>query len=241
MTKQCWERKRMNAAERINDGVNTSTAGAIEIMQVDNEIASILTPDCRGTRGVPEIGPKYVADTSRQSKKKFCDNVPDQRCLILITVINAQTLVAHSEDISFDSIINRSDYLEISETWMEDSMPMNVPGFDLRSYCNTAKLKQIASTSSVAVSSLPSSRKADGVAIYRNINSFTDCNIVNTEISKINLGMKDAKAADVCLVNAKGQWLDTKKKWSMMKADRSVVDALKKEVQGNFGAKWEFR
>ncbi|GFQ96850.1 hypothetical protein TNCT_161251 [Trichonephila clavata] len=59
-------------------------------------------------------------------KKKFCDSVPDQRCLILITAINAQSLVAHSEDISTDSIIHRSDYLAISETWMEDSMPVNV-------------------------------------------------------------------------------------------------------------------
>ncbi|GFX39885.1 hypothetical protein TNCV_2646481 [Trichonephila clavipes] len=38
--------------------------------------------------------------------KKFCDSVPDQCCLILITTINAQSLVAHSEDISTDSFIN---------------------------------------------------------------------------------------------------------------------------------------
>ncbi|GFX81928.1 uncharacterized protein TNCV_2571281 [Trichonephila clavipes] len=71
-------------------------------------------------------------------------------------------------------------------------MPVNVPGCDLRSYCNTSKRRQIATTSSVAVSS--SSRKAGGIAIYRNINSFTDCNTVNIDISEINLGMKDAKA-----------------------------------------------
>ncbi|PRD18297.1 UNVERIFIED_CONTAM: hypothetical protein NCL1_61136 [Trichonephila clavipes] len=39
----------MNANERINDGASISTAGAIEIIQVvDDEIASILTPDCAG-------------------------------------------------------------------------------------------------------------------------------------------------------------------------------------------------
>uniref|UniRef100_T1IBU2 Uncharacterized protein n=1 Tax=Rhodnius prolixus TaxID=13249 RepID=T1IBU2_RHOPR len=50
------------------------------------------------------------------------------------------------------------------------------------------------------------SRKAGGVTIYRNINSFTDCHRVNIDISEIYLEMKDAKAGDVCLVNEKGQW-----------------------------------
>ena len=45
-------------------------------------------------------------------------------------------------------------------------MPVNVPGFYLTKYCNTAKSRQNATTSSVAVSS---SRKAGGVAIYHNI------------------------------------------------------------------------
>ncbi|GFX11161.1 hypothetical protein TNCV_4424201 [Trichonephila clavipes] len=45
---QYQERKRMNAIEWINDGASTSAAGAVEITQVDEEIASILTPDCVG-------------------------------------------------------------------------------------------------------------------------------------------------------------------------------------------------
>ncbi|GFS96257.1 hypothetical protein TNCV_16351 [Trichonephila clavipes] len=36
----------MNAAERFNDDAGTAAAGAVEIMQVDDEIASILTPNC---------------------------------------------------------------------------------------------------------------------------------------------------------------------------------------------------
>ncbi|GFW75424.1 hypothetical protein TNCV_4426081 [Trichonephila clavipes] len=43
--------------------------------------------------------------------------------------------------------------LAISKTWMEDSMPVNVPGFDLRSSYNTTKCRQIATTSSVVVAS----------------------------------------------------------------------------------------
>ncbi|GFW96674.1 hypothetical protein TNCV_2847311 [Trichonephila clavipes] len=54
--------------------------------------------------------------------KRFYDSVPDQRCLILINVINAHSLVSHSEDISTDSIISRSHYFAISEILMEDSM-----------------------------------------------------------------------------------------------------------------------
>ncbi|GFW16464.1 helitron_like_N domain-containing protein [Trichonephila clavipes] len=45
---QCQERKRINATEWIPHSASISVAGAVEIMQVDNEIASILTPDCVG-------------------------------------------------------------------------------------------------------------------------------------------------------------------------------------------------
>ncbi|GFW70697.1 hypothetical protein TNCV_2922521 [Trichonephila clavipes] len=77
--------------------------------------------------------------------------------------------------------------LAISDTWVEDSMSVNVPGFDLRSSYNIAKHRQIATTSSVVVAS-SSSRKASGVAIYRKINDLMDCNPVNIDVSKINLG-----------------------------------------------------
>ncbi|GFW77842.1 hypothetical protein TNCV_3404151 [Trichonephila clavipes] len=85
---------------------------------------------------------------------------------------------------------------------MQGSMPVNVPRFDLRLSYNTAKRRQIETTSSWVVSS-SSSCKAGGVTIYRNINGFTYCNRVNIDISEINLGMKDAKAGDAYLVNVK--------------------------------------
>ncbi|GFW56232.1 uncharacterized protein TNCV_4064471 [Trichonephila clavipes] len=46
--KECRERKRMNAAELISDVAGTTAAREVEIMQVDDEIASILTSDCAG-------------------------------------------------------------------------------------------------------------------------------------------------------------------------------------------------
>ncbi|GFT45940.1 uncharacterized protein TNCV_3535241 [Trichonephila clavipes] len=45
---QCQERKIMNATEWITDSASITAAGAVEIMQLDDEIASILTPDCVG-------------------------------------------------------------------------------------------------------------------------------------------------------------------------------------------------
>ncbi|GFQ79519.1 uncharacterized protein TNCT_144271 [Trichonephila clavata] len=47
--KHCRERKRVNAAELINDG--HSTSAAVEIMQ-EMMIAFILTPDCSGNKCV---------------------------------------------------------------------------------------------------------------------------------------------------------------------------------------------
>ncbi|GFR18137.1 hypothetical protein TNCT_631171 [Trichonephila clavata] len=83
---------------------------------------------------------------------------------------------------------------------MEDSMSVNVPSFDLRSYCNTSKRRKTASSLAISTSS---SRKACGVAIYRNINRFTDCNRVNIDISEIIWGTKDTKVGDICVGNVK--------------------------------------
>ncbi|GFW11545.1 uncharacterized protein TNCV_3810641 [Trichonephila clavipes] len=44
-TNLCRERKRINSTGHINDCVSTSAAGAVGILQVDDEIGSILTPD----------------------------------------------------------------------------------------------------------------------------------------------------------------------------------------------------
>ena len=123
---------------------------------------------------------QYSLPTLVVKVKKFCNNVPDQPYIILITAVNAQKFGPHSEDIFTDTIIKRSEYLAYSETWIENSMPVNVPGFDLRSYCKTAKNRQIATTSSVAIWS-SSSRKTGGVSIYRNIR-LTDCNKVNIDV-----------------------------------------------------------
>lgn len=45
---QCRENKRTNVAEWMNDGASTSAAVAVEIMQVDDGIASLSTTECLG-------------------------------------------------------------------------------------------------------------------------------------------------------------------------------------------------
>ena len=116
---------------------------------------------------------------------------------VLIITINVQNLVTHSEDISTDTITNqpKSEYQAISGTWMENFLSVNVLGFDLRSQRNTATKRQIATTSSVAMS-LSSSHKADGVVLYRNLNS-SDCDRVDIDMSDIHYEIKDAKSGDV--------------------------------------------
>ncbi|GFY25053.1 uncharacterized protein TNCV_2692441 [Trichonephila clavipes] len=296
----------MNTTERINDGASTSTAGAVEILQVDDEIDSMLTPYCVGIDWVrSSLMKTHWAAASSRFTTTFFNNSFGHKCdvcyrlwflLSLKSTKERHTLTAapllnntfpeeyyhdcHScryvccdaidvpvdvntmvqqlphqlgDDQAFNvnirNIIRKSTYLSgqweklgynsylgnhcISITrsqyigihfmltqkpvvWqptpslmirlsiysVEDSMPVSVLGFYLRSYCNTAKRRQIATTSSVEISS-SSNHKAGGVAIYRNINSFTDCNRVNIDISENNLGMKDAKAGDVYLVNEK--------------------------------------
>ncbi|GFW26849.1 uncharacterized protein TNCV_1376921 [Trichonephila clavipes] len=71
--KQCRERKRMNAAERINNRTSTSAAGTVEIMQVDGEIASILTPDCIGIDFIVTMTSDDIRWNLKECMKKHDD------------------------------------------------------------------------------------------------------------------------------------------------------------------------
>uniref|UniRef100_T1HQG4 Uncharacterized protein n=1 Tax=Rhodnius prolixus TaxID=13249 RepID=T1HQG4_RHOPR len=79
--KLCRESKRMNAAERINDGVSTSAAGAVEIMQVDDEIASTSTTDCIGIDCVrSSIMKTHWAAASARFTTTFVNNPFGHKC-----------------------------------------------------------------------------------------------------------------------------------------------------------------
>ncbi|GFT35409.1 uncharacterized protein TNCV_922361 [Trichonephila clavipes] len=65
----------MNAAERINDGANTSAAVTVEIIQVYDEIASVLFPDCVGINCVRPLFMKtHWAAASARFTTTFVNN-----------------------------------------------------------------------------------------------------------------------------------------------------------------------
>jgi hypothetical protein len=59
-------------------------------------------------------------------------NENSRRPLLLVSAIKAQNFMAHAEDTETDFIMNKSDYLIISETCMDDATPGNVSGFELK-------------------------------------------------------------------------------------------------------------
>ncbi|GFV96478.1 uncharacterized protein TNCV_1999301 [Trichonephila clavipes] len=71
----------MNASEWINDDASTSAAGEVEIMQVDDEIASIITPDCVVIDCVRWSFMKtYWAAASARFSKTFVNNPFRHKC-----------------------------------------------------------------------------------------------------------------------------------------------------------------
>ncbi|GFY25943.1 hypothetical protein TNCV_1916931 [Trichonephila clavipes] len=107
--KQCRLCKRLNAFDRINGGASIHCGGQV-------------SPIFRDGQDEYQRLAQQPLLTLVAKVIKFCDSLPDQRYLTLITtVINGKSFAARSKDISTDSIINRSDYLAINETWMEDS------------------------------------------------------------------------------------------------------------------------
>ena len=85
------------------------------------------------------------------------------------------SLVAHTVDISTDTLINRSEYFAVSETWMENSMPVNVPG---------------TGTNKTQIITTPGHRiiiksQSCGIAIYCYINRLTERNRVNNDVKLV--------------------------------------------------------
>ncbi|GFW44954.1 uncharacterized protein TNCV_4512681 [Trichonephila clavipes] len=79
--KQCQERKSMNVAERNHNGSSTSAAGTVEIMKLDDEIASILTPDCVGIDCVrPSFLKTYWVAASPRFTTRFVNNPLGHKC-----------------------------------------------------------------------------------------------------------------------------------------------------------------
>ncbi|GFV35194.1 uncharacterized protein TNCV_619911 [Trichonephila clavipes] len=127
-----------------------------------------------------------------------------RQLILIVSAFNAQSLVAHAGDIESDNILMNSDYMVISETWMNCANTVMINGFELRANNNTAleHRTHCPSTSSelpVRVSA------AGGSAIYRNLQSSTNCSeiIVNANKSWGNSVLRKHNVGDICLVDVK--------------------------------------
>lgn len=89
----------------------------------------------------------------------------DNNQTVIVCTINAQSLVAHSQDIATDRVLCKSDIMVITETWMDSSSPVDIHGFELIN-CNLH-----AYTDPECRENLQVRRTAGGVAIYRNLAS----------------------------------------------------------------------
>ncbi|GFY24326.1 ATP-dependent DNA helicase [Trichonephila clavipes] len=55
-----------------------------------------------------------------------------RQLILIVSAFNAQSLVAHAGDIESDNILMNSDYMVISETWMNCANTVMINGFELR-------------------------------------------------------------------------------------------------------------
>ncbi|XP_065164189.1 uncharacterized protein [Atheta coriaria] len=114
---------------------------------------------------------------------KFCDDATDLGQTI-ITNINCQSLSAHVEDLETDTVILRSDYLVLTETWMRD----NCPPIPINNYkCISRNNNRTDSDTNAA----------GGVAIYCRLSSPSTAKVVEIAITDSACHIKTS--GDVCL------------------------------------------
>lgn len=120
--------------------------------------------------------------------------VSDARVRIIVAAHNCQSLVAHSTDIATDQIMRHSDYLALSETWMDDKCnAVPILGFEFLVGDSTSVNQRGGGK-----------RSAGGVAIYRNAESVTDSPIVHRcARSALALGVRliEPHVGDICMIN----------------------------------------
>ncbi|GFS84495.1 hypothetical protein TNCV_4606741 [Trichonephila clavipes] len=63
-----------------------------------------------------------------------------RQLILIVSAFNAQSLVAHAGDIESDNILMNSDYMVISETWMNYANTVMINGLELREQVITPHL-----------------------------------------------------------------------------------------------------
>lgn len=125
----------------------------------------------------------HTLDTITKQAVKFCDDATDAGQLI-VTNINCQSLSAHAADIETDTVIPRSDYLVLTETWMRDTCePTPIKGYECVSRENTRTNSD--------------TNAAGGVAIYRKLSSISTAEVVQVAITDVTRVIKTK--GDMCM------------------------------------------
>jgi hypothetical protein len=112
---------------------------APEVKEINDEYAR------NNKLGLPTLAKRATHFCRRLSSFEATEIAPDLQSLhlrdrehdtdnprqlfLIVTTINAQSLVAHAHDLISDTVLAASDCLAISETWMDDSRPVRLYGF----------------------------------------------------------------------------------------------------------------
>ncbi|GFW86986.1 uncharacterized protein TNCV_1384021 [Trichonephila clavipes] len=193
------ERRKADAASNFSAATNlasSSTTGIPVLIDVTNEqTIDISIGSATELRDLNISRSEAMQNHWRHRRRQL---------ILIVSAFNAQSLVEHAGDIESDNILMNSDYMVISETWMNCANTVMSNGFELRASNNTAleHRTHCPSTSSelpVRVSA------AGGSAIYRNLQSSTNCSeiIVNANKSSGNSVLRKHNVGDICLVDVK--------------------------------------
>ncbi|UYV81019.1 hypothetical protein LAZ67_19002539 [Cordylochernes scorpioides] len=125
----------------------------------------------------------HTLDTITKQAVKLCDDATDAGQLI-VTNINCQSLSAHAADIETDTVIPRSDYLVLTETWMRDTCePTPIKGYECVSRENNRPNSD--------------TNAAGGVAIYRKLSSTSTAEVFQVAITDVTRVIKTK--GDMCM------------------------------------------
>lgn len=125
----------------------------------------------------------HTLQTTTKKAVKFCDDATSAGQTI-VTNINCQSLSAHATDIETDTVIPRSDYLVLTETWMRDTCePHPIKNYE----CISRKNNRTNSDTNAA----------GGVAIYRRLSSISTGKVIDVAVTDTARVIKTC--GDLCL------------------------------------------
>jgi hypothetical protein len=157
--------------------------------------------------GLPTLAKRASHFCWRVSSSEVTEIAPDVRSLHLRDreydtdnprqlILIVTTISANAVDLISDTVLVASDCLAISETWMDDSRPVQLHGFKIKTCRNTA-IQRSSNQPSTSSDRPTRVSAAGGVALYRNVDSVTECRLDHA----IELQLRARTVGDVCLLD----------------------------------------